>query len=347
MATNNDLVLVTGGSGFLGSHCIIQCLDAGYRVRTTIRSLKREDEVRAMLKIGQATNLQNLSFTEADLTKDEGWNEAVQDCKYVLHVASPFPPAEPKSEDELIVPAREGTLRVLRAARDANVTRVVVTSSMAAVTEGHKSSPERPFDETFWSDINAPGIGAYPKSKLLAEQAAWDFVKEEGGQMELSVINPCLIVGPVLAPDTSSSIEAISRLMNGAVPGCPNLNWGLVDVRDVASMHLLAMTCPEASGERFICMAPPGMSMKEISLALREGLGDKARRCPTWSVPDFVVKAMALFDPSVALIVPMLGDRTFANVDKAKRVLGWTPRSAVDAVVATGESLYNLGLVKK
>ncbi|KAJ5115940.1 nucleoside-diphosphate-sugar epimerase [Penicillium angulare] len=346
--TSKELVLVTGGSGFIGSHTIIQCLAAGYRVRTTIRSLKREEEVREMLRTGKATNLEDLSFVEADLTKDEGWKEAVQDCKYVLHVASPFPPSEPKDENELIIPARDGTLRVLRAARDAHVKRVVMTSSFSAVHgDNRKQDPNKPLTEEDWTDLERPGISAYNKSKTLAERAAWEFIKNEGGELEMAAINPCTVAGPVLAADYSLSIEVISRLMNGAVPGCPNLPFGFVDVRDVVGLHLLAMTSPKADGERFLCMAPPQLTMKEISLALREHLGDKARRCPTRSIPDFVIKLMALFDPSVALVVPMLGQCTVASVDKAKNLLGWIPRSNVDAVVATGETLWELGLVKK
>ncbi|KAJ6031139.1 nucleoside-diphosphate-sugar epimerase [Penicillium herquei] len=344
---SEELVLVTGGSGFLGSHCIIQCLAAGYQVRTSVRSLKREEEVRGMLRAGKATNLERLSFIEADLTNDAGWKDAVKDCTYVLHVASPLPASAPKNEDELIKPAREGTLRVLRAARDAKVKRVVVTSSSAAI-EGHgQQDSNKVLTEEDWTDINAPGIGAYAKSKTLAERAAWDFIKNEGGTLELTVINPGMIMGPVLAPDTSSSIEVISRLMNGTIAGCPNLNWTFVDVRDVAHMHLLAMTNPKANGERFLSLSQPQMSMKDVSLALREHLGDKAKRCPTRSIPDFVVKIMGLFDSSIALVVPMLGHTFVGSVDKATSVLGWKPRPSVDAVVAAGESLYNLGLVKK
>ncbi|KAJ5711674.1 nucleoside-diphosphate-sugar epimerase [Penicillium malachiteum] len=344
---NDELVLVTGGSGFVGSHCIIQCLAAGYQVRTTVRSLKREEEVRGMLRTGEATNLDRLSFIEADLTSDNGWADAVKSCTYVLHVASPLPAAAPKNEDELIKPAREGTLRVLRAARDANVKRVVLTSSSADISAGRQKGPKKVFTEEDWTDVNDPTVSAYEKSKTLAERAAWDFIKNEGGALELTVINPSLITGPVLAPDTSSSMEVISRLMNGAMPGCPNLLWTFVDVRDVASMHLLAMTNPKANGERFLCISTPEISMKEISLTLRARLGDKAKKCPTRSIPDFVVRIMGLFDSSIALVIPMLGQTFEGSLDKATNLLGWTPRPSADAVVAAGESLYKLGLVKK
>src|ERR1700733_11123729 len=244
-------VLVTGGSGFIGSHAIVQLLAAGYQVRTTVRDLKREGDVRAMLRNGGVEPDGRLSFVTANLTSDTGWAEAVAGCEYVLHVASPLPPAVPKHEDELIVPARDGALRVLRAARDAGVKRVVLTSSFAAVGYGHPPS-DRPFSEKDWTDPNGPDVGPYVKSKTLAERAAWDFIAREGGSLELSVVNPVGVFGPVLGPDFSPSIQIVQRLMDGAVPGCPRLSFGVVDVRDVADLHLRAMTDPAAQGERFL-----------------------------------------------------------------------------------------------
>ncbi|MBV8642213.1 MAG: aldehyde reductase, partial [Verrucomicrobia bacterium] len=221
-------VLVTGGSGFIGCHCILQLLTAGYQVRTTVRNLKREPDVRAMLKVGGAEPDGRVSFVAADLENDAGWSDAVAGCEYVLHVASPFPDSVPKHEDELITPAREGTLRVLRAARDAGAKRVVLTSSFAAIGYGHEPQ-DKPFDETNWSNLN-DGVGAYVKSKTLAERAAWDFMAKEGGNLELSVINPVGVFGPVLGPNYSTSILLVQRLMTGSVPGCPRLHFGLVDV---------------------------------------------------------------------------------------------------------------------
>ncbi|KAJ6114635.1 nucleoside-diphosphate-sugar epimerase [Penicillium sp. IBT 16267x] len=347
MSTPKNLVLVTGGSGFIGGYCIIKCLAAGYRVRTTVRSLKCEEEVRGTLHAGNAVNLEDLSFVEADLNKDDGWAEAVRDCTYVLHVASPFPAATPRDENELITPARDGTLRVLRAARDAKVHRIVVTSSIAAIHAGRtKVGSNKVFTEEDWTDVDAPGVSAYDKSKTLAEQAAWHFI-HNGGSLEMSVINPVMVMGPVLAPDTSTSIEVISRLMNGTVPGCPNLEFGVVDVRDVADLHLLAMTHPKAKGERFLCMAPPAMTIKEMSLTLRERLGDKAKKCPTRGIPNIVMRLLGLFDPAIAMVNPQLSESIAASNAKAKSLLGWAPRSNVDAVVATGESLVELGLVTK
>ncbi|MGC1944765.1 MAG: aldehyde reductase, partial [Candidatus Acidiferrales bacterium] len=245
-------VLVTGGSGFIGSHSIVQLLAAGHRVRTTVRSQKREGDVRAMLKEGGAEPGDRLSFIAADLEGDAGWREAAAGCEYVLHVASPFPQTVPKNEDELIVPAREGTLRVLRAARDAGVKRVVLTSSFAAIGYGHKAQ-QGPFDETYWTDPGANDIAPYVKSKTLAERAAWDFIDKEGGNPELSVVNPVGVFGPVLSADYSTSILLVQRLMKG-MPGCPRLYFGVVDVRDVADLHIRAMTDPAAKGERFLAV---------------------------------------------------------------------------------------------
>ncbi|KAJ5917752.1 hypothetical protein N7454_010127 [Penicillium verhagenii] len=348
MSTTKDLVLITGGTGFVASHCIIKCLAAGYHVRTTVRSLARKEQVEATLRTGNAVNLDKLSFVEADLNKDDGWAEAVQDCIYVLHIASPFPAGTPKDDNDLIIPAREGTLRVLRAARDAKVQRIVVTSSFAAIHAGlSREDPTKPFTEEDWTDIHAPGVGPYDKSKRLAERAAWEFIKNEGGSLELAVVCPVVVMGPVLAPDTSTSIEIVSRLMNGKVPGCPNLEFGVVDVRDVADLHILAMTHLKARNERFLGMAPPTLTVKDISLALRQRLGDKAKKCPTRSLPNIVMRVLGLVDPGIALVVPQLSQSFAASNEKAKNLLGWTPRSNVDAVVATAESLLHLGLVKE
>jgi nucleoside-diphosphate-sugar epimerase len=259
-------VLVTGGSGFVGSHCILQLLAAGHTVRTTVRNLARASDVRSMLKTGGADSCDKLSFFAADLESDAGWAEATAGCDYVLHVASPIPPTVPKHEDELIVPAREGALRVLRAARDAGVKRVVLTSSFAAIGYGHKQQ-SAPFDETAWTDVSGHGATAYIKSKTLAERAAWDYVAREGG-VELAAINPVVIFGPVLAPDYSPSIMIVQRMMDGTIPGCPQRWFGIVDVRDVASLHLLAMTHPAARGERFLCTAGDFVPMIEIARVL-------------------------------------------------------------------------------
>jgi nucleoside-diphosphate-sugar epimerase len=342
----NELVLVTGGSGFIGTHCILQLLEAGYRVRTTVRSLKREADVRAMLQSGGAAEPGNrLAFFVADLEDDAGWPEAVAGCDYVLHVASPLPPSTPKHENELIIPAREGTLRVLRAASDAGVRRVVLTSSFSAIGYGHPPQ-SAPFTEKDWSNLNSD-VAAYPKSKTLAERAAWDFIAREGRALELSVINPVGVLGPVLGPDYSASILLVQRLMDGAMPGCPRLNFGLVDVRDIADLHLRAMTHPAAKGERFIGAAGDFFWIRDIATVLKLRMGAAAKRVPTRELPNWLVRLAALRDPAIRLITPELGKAKNATSEKARRILGWTPRSSEEAIVATAQSLVQLKLLKQ
>ena len=340
-----ELILVTGGTGFIGAHCIIQLLQQGYKVRTTVRSLSREGEVRAMLKQGGVDAGDAISFAQADLTSDAGWADAAAGCAYVLHVASPFPPSLPKHEDELIVPAHDGALRVLKASRDAGVKRVVLTSSFAAI--GYGQRPQKaPFNETNWTDPNGEDVRPYVKSKTIAEKAAWDWVAKEGGALELSVVNPVGVFGPVLGPDYSTSILLVQRLMDGAMPGCPRLYFGVVDVRDVADLHLRAMTNPAAKGERFLALSGDFMSILDIAKTLRARMGDAAKRVPKSQIPDFVVRLAAMRDPAVAQIIPELGKYKNGTNEKARRVLGWQPRSREDAVVATAESMVQLGLLK-
>lgn len=340
-------ILVTGGSGFIGSHSILQLLNAGHQVRTTVRNLNRESDVRAMLKQGGAEpgSDDRLTFIAADLEKDAGWAEAVAGCEYVLHVASPFPPNIPKHEDELIVPAREGALRVLRASRDAGVKRVVLTSSFAAIGYGQKPQ-SAPFNETNWTDPNAEGLTAYVKSKTLAERAAWEFIASQGGALELSVVNPVGVFGPVLGPDYSTSILMVQRLMDGAMPGVPRLYFGAVDVRDVADLHIRAMTNPAAKGERFLAVAGDFMSILDIAKMLKARMGDAAKRVPSKELPNWMVRLAALRDPAVKQIIPDLGKVKNATNEKARRVLGWSPRSNEEAIIATAESLVRLGLLK-
>jgi len=245
----------------------------------------------------------------------------------------------------MIVPARDGTLRVVRAARDAGVKRVVLTSSSAAITYGRGPQPAR-FDETHWTDVNRGDVHPYAKSKTLAERAAWDFIAREGGGLELSVINPVLVLGPVFGPDYSPSILLVKRLMEGAIPGCPRLYFGIVDVRDVAELHVSAMTHPAAKGERFLAVAGDFMSVREIAAVLKARLGPAAGRVPTRQVPDWLVRAVALFHPQARHILPELGKVKNGSGEKARRLLGWAPRSREEAIAATGESLLRLGLLK-
>lgn len=338
-------VLVTGGSGFIGSHTILQLLAAGYKVRTTVRNLSREGDVRAMLKNGGADPGDQLSFVASDLMSDAGWPAAVSGCEYVLHIASPFPPTVPKDENELVIPAREGALRVLRASRDAGVKRVVMTSSFAAIGYGQ---PERqtPFTEKDWTDPTKPDVMPYTKSKTLAERAAWDFMEREGGGLELAVVNPVAVFGPVLGPDYATSILLVQKLMDGALPGVPRISFGIVDVRDVADMHLRAMTNPAAKGERFLAVTGEFLWIVEIAKILKARMGETANRVPTRQLPDWLIKLARFKESAVKQIIPELGKTKNANSDKAQKMLGWSPRSREDSIVETAESLVRLGLVK-
>jgi dihydroflavonol-4-reductase len=337
-----DTVLVTGGSGFVGSHVILQLLRAGYDVRTTVRSSNREAGARAMFTSAGVEVNGRLAFFTADLEHDQGWAEAVAGSDFVIHVASPIPAAAPRTEDELIRPARDGALRVLSIARDAGVKRVVMTSSCGAIYYGHPPQAE-PFDETSWTNVGGD-MSAYVRSKAIAERAAWDFVTSKGGALELATVNPTGIFGPTLGPDVSSSIELVTRLLTG-MPGCPRLYFGVVDVRDVADLHLRAMTHPAARGERFIASSGDIMSMLAIARVLRERLGDAARKVPTRELPNWLVRFASRFDRTLRPLVPLLDSTRRATSAKAERLLAWTPRPPEDAVVATAESLIKFKVV--
>ena len=334
-AAQTKTVLVTGGSGYLGSWCVIELLRRGYSVRTTVRDLAREPEVRAAVS-REVDPGGRLTVLAADLLSDEGWAEAARGCDYVLHVASPFPPRQPKDPDELIVPARDGTLRVLQVSLDAGVERIVVTSSVAAVTGGGRPV-SGPLTEENWSDPDNPKMTPYARSKTIAELAAWDFMKERGTTEKLATVNPGAIIGPVLSEDRSFSLQAIERLLGG-MPGVPRIGFSFVDVRDVADLEIRAMTDPAAGGERFIAVEG-FMWMSEAAAVLRERLGEDAAKVPTRSVPNLVVRAMALFDPSVRSIIGQLGKRTALSGEKAKTQLGWSPRPLEDTIADCGRSL--------
>jgi dihydroflavonol-4-reductase len=339
----DELVLVTGGTGFIAQHCILALLDNGYRVRTTIRSAAREAEVRANLRAGGAEPGDRLSFVIADLVADQGWAEAAAGCAYVLHGASPTPSGDQVHEKDWIEPAVDGNLRVLRAARDAGVRRVVLTSAFGAICAGHKSMT-RPFDETDWSDISGK-VWPYQKSKTLAERAAWDFIAREGGRLELSAINPVAVLGPALGADYSHSIRLVKNMMDGQ-PGCPKLNSGFVDVRDVADLHLRAMIDPAANGERFLAISGESMWMIDVAKVLRRRLGNAAEKVPTRVLPNWLIRLGALKTPMMKAIVPLLGVNMNATSEKARTLLGWAPRSREEAIVATAESLIRLGLLR-
>ena len=339
-----ETVLVTGGSGFVGAHVLVQLLAAGYRVRTTVRSLSSEPKVRALLKNGGADPAVEMGFFAADLMSDAGWQPAVDGCDFVLHVASPFPTAQPKDENELIIPARDGALRVLRSARHAGVKRVVLTSSFAAVGYGHEDSSQ-PFAEDSWTNVSGAGVTPYVKSKTFAERVAWDFIRTDGAGMELSVVNPVAIFGPVLGPDFSSSVEILNQLLAGRLSRLPQVAFGVVDVRDVADLHLRAMTNPAAAGERFLATSGV-LSLLDGARILKERLGPDADKISTKSMPDWMVRIAALVSPQARDVLPQLGHARSSTSEKARRVLEWEPRSREDAIVATGESLVRLGLVR-
>lgn len=352
------LVLVTGGTGFLAGWVIVLLFRQGYRVRTTVRTLSRATEIKSSLRAADGiteSQISSLQVVQTDLLKDDGWAEAVKDVTYVLHVASPFPAALPKHEDDLIIPAREGTLRVLRAARDSGtVTRVVMTSSFAAVGYGHpkeRSQSGIPYTEKDWSNLG-PGnaVPPYNKSKTLAERAAWDFMKtlesQGNSKLELAVINPTAILGPALGKDDASSLRTVSELLNGAIPGCPQLQFGIIDVRDCADMHLRAMTNPKAKGERFLCIGEGSLWMEDIAKILKKNLGPKARKVPTMVLPNIMMRGVALFLPVARLVLGELGVAKVISNAKAREVLGWQWQySGEQAVMASAESLIRFGMV--
>lgn len=345
-STQSTTVLVTGGSGFMGAHLILQLLAAGYIVRTTIRNLSRENEIRKWLLDAGAAGTDRLSFFAADLTKDDGWPRAIRGCTFVHHVASPFPSGTPKDENELILPAREGTLRVLSAAQKEGVKRVILTSSFAAIGYGHHSrSKKEPFTEKDWSNLD-DSVAAYHKSKTIAEKAAWQFIKDQGAGLELTVINPVGIFGPILSSDYSSSIDIVKRLMDGSIPGCPQLYFGTVDVRDLADLHIRAMTDPAANGQRFIAVNDGGpISILDIAKIIKKNRPEKAAKVPTKQLPNLLIHVMALFSPTARGISSQLGDIKIAENKKAKSILGWKPRSAEETMLDTADSLVAFGIV--
>jgi dihydroflavonol-4-reductase len=296
-----------------------------------------------MLREGGAEPGDRLSFVVADLSADAGWSGAIAGCSYVLHGASPTPSGDQTREEDWIRPAVDGVLRVLRASRDAGVRRVVLTSAFGAIGMGHKPQ-SRPFNETDWTDLNG-NVAPYQKSKTLSERAAWDSIAREGGSLELSVVNPVAVFGPALGPDYSHSIRLVQRLMDG-MPGCPKINSGFVDVRDVADLHLRAMTNPVANGERFLAISGESMWMSEVAKILKRRMGSAARRVHTRELPSWLIRIAALRDPATKMIAPLLGVNMNATSEKARHLLGWEPRSSEEAIVATAESLLRLGLLK-
>lgn len=337
-------VLVTGGSGFIAGWCVIGLLQQGYTVRTTVRDLGKEGEVRAA--IGKVTDpAGRLSVHAANLLADAGWDDAAAGCDYVLHVASPLGVAEPKDPDELIVPAREGAKRVVQAAIKAGAKRVVLTSSVAATSKGEDAGDEWMADEGCWTDPNDKRVGAYARSKTLAERAAWDLITGKGGATSMAVVNPTLVLGPVLGKDYSESVQVVERLLSGRVPGIPRLGFNIVDVRDVADLHIRAMTDPAAAGQRFIA-AGSFAWMADIAEVLRKNLDKKAAaKVPRRKVPDMVVKMAGMVDKDLGSVADRLGQKHDFTSAKAQNQLGWRPRPMEETVVDCAKSLLAEGVV--
>lgn len=335
-----NTVFVSGGSGYIAGFLIRQLVAEGWTVHTSIRNLAREAEVRAHLAVDDS----KLTFFAADLMSDAGWAEAMAGCSHVAHVASPLPSEAPKHEDELIVPAREGALRALRAAKGAGVKRFVMTSSMAAIAYGHGKG-KHVFTEADWTDPTSPDAYPYVRSKTIAERAARDWVAAEGGDMEFVTVNPSLVLGPLQSGDFSTSLEAIRKLLEGALPGLPDLGFGVVDVRDVADMHVRCLTAPDMANERFICSGP-FLMMAEIAAILRAGLGEQARKVPRRRLPSPIMRIAALFDPIVRQVIGELGNVRDTDISHARAKLGWHPRPPEESILDTARDMIRLGIVK-
>lgn len=333
-------VFVSGGSGYIAGFLIRQLIAEGWQINTTIRNLARETDVRGWLNVDNS----KLTFFAADLMSDVGWAEAMAGCTHVAHVASPIPANAPKHEDELILPAREGVLRALRFAKEAGIKRFVMTSSVAAIAYGH-GGVKHHFTEADWTNVESPDAYPYVKSKAVAERAARDWVAASGSDMEFVTVNPSLVLGPLMAPDFSTSLEAIKKLLEGSLPGLPHLGFAVVDVRDVADLHVRCLTAPNMAGERFIA-AGPFMWMGDVAKVLKDGLGVQARKVPTRKLPNFVLKILALFDPIVKQVVGELDNVRDASSQHAKDVLGWQTRDPKESILDTARDMIRLGVVK-
>lgn len=338
-----ELVLVTGGSGFIAVHIMLKLLRRGYRVRATLRTISRQDEVKSMLAQGGVTDFTNLEFIQTDLISDKNWMEAAAGAAYIIHVASPTPATRPDDGDAMVKMAVDGTLRVLKAAKAAGVKRVVLTSASGAVIAGHKSHPEI-FTEEDWTDLSS-NIDAYQRSKTMAERAAWEFAKKEN--MELSAVNPVAVMGPVLGQDYSHSNQIIKGMLDGKMPFLLKVGFDCVDARDVADLHLLAMTRSEAAGERFLATTGENLTYKDEAKLLQRNLGGLAKKVSTKVMPDFLVKFLAIFMKDLRMPATFLGQNTACSNAKAKKLLGWQPRSAEEAIIATAKSMVELGLIDK
>lgn len=337
-------ILVSGGSGYIAGVLIRQLLAAGWQVHTTLRDARREPALRRALGAEAGDAREQLRCFTADLMADAGWAEAAAGCSHLAHVASPLPVGVPRDANELIVPARDGALRALRAARDAGVRRVVMTSSVAAISYGHGPGEHR-FTEDDWTRLDVPGIPPYVQSKTVAERAARDWVAREGGGLEFCTVNPSVVLGPVASADYSASVVIVQSLLQGRIPALPRIGFGIVDVRDVAALHLNALTAPGMAGERFIACGG-FLWLREIAAVLRAELGEQAQRVPTLQLPDWAVRLLAQVSPTVRAAASELGVARHQDASHARQVLGWTPRPPREAIVATARDLMALGVVR-
>ncbi|HET9160363.1 MAG TPA: NAD-dependent epimerase/dehydratase family protein [Caulobacteraceae bacterium] len=336
-------VLVTGGSGYLASFCIAPLLEQGLSVRTTVRNLAREGEVRAAIS-RLVVNQDKLSFVAADLNSDDGWAAAAAGCQGVLHVASPFH-AQTTAGDEFTKTATDGALRVIEAALAAGAERIVLTSSIAAVSP-EEIPTDRLLDERDWTDPASPRISPYARSKTVAESKAWEAVRARGADKKLAVVNPGGIFGPVLGKDYSFSLRLIERLLKGDMPGVPKLGFNIVDVRDTADLHIRALMRDAAGGERFVASAG-FMWIKEIADLLRREMGPMGAKVPTREAPSAMVRFMSLFDREVRSITPELGRKKAHSGDKARHTLGWAPRPMAETILDCARSMIDEGIVPK
>ena len=333
-----EKVLVTGATGFIGLHCIKQLLDRGYSVNGTLRSQDRQAEVLDSLERNN-TPTRHLSLFEVDLNRDSGWDSAIRDCNYVLHVASPFVLTD-EDEDFFVKPAVEGVQRALKFSKKHNVKKVILTSSFAAIHETLNNRQES-FDEEDWSNPNKPGISFYAKSKTMAELAAWEFMEMENPDFSLTVINPVLVIGPSLSKDVGTSNSLVKNMINGSVPGTPKIHIGIVDVRDVASAHILAMESSSADGERII-VSEKELWVHEVAAILRDAGFNKT---PKVEFPKWLMKVVALFRKDLALMVPMIGKRRDVSSSKARELLGWKPMKAELSIIDTAQQLKDFDLL--
>lgn len=331
---------VSGGSGYIAGFLIRQLISNGWTVHTSVRSLTRESEVRGWLGVDD----DRLRFFAAELEHDAGWADAMAGCSHVAHVASPFPLGVPKDADELVIPARQGALRALRFAKAAGVRRFVLTSSMAAVAYGHGKGGGI-FSEADWTNLDDPNVMAYPRSKTAAERAARDWVAAEGDGMEFASVNPAAVFGPLLSDDLSTSIELVKQLLEGKVPMCPDVGFGIIDVRDVADLHYRALTAEGVRDERYVCSGP-FLKMIDVANILRANLGDRARKVPTRKMPDWLLRAMALLRPELKQLVAELGNVRGGDSRHAMQALGWTMRPPEEALLATANDLLARGIVR-